>query len=285
MSKMKSLVKQFVDLLMAMIAFGQSKFNDKKKNNGKPAREKIYSRSTLETYQRVAYGFAHWVKAAHGCRYACEARKHIPEYLQMRIDKGLSAWTIKKEASALAKVYQCSYTEFGIKFPQCKRKNRKLHRTNAWVGRFSLERNADLVAFCLGTGLRRHEVAMLMTCDVYRDASGKVIVHVRQGKGGKERYVEALNDKPLELAERAVAEGRTLIFPHIHSHAPIHAMRGEYARTLYAQLARPLEEIPREERYICRAEKKGTIYDKKAMRIVSLMLGHNRLCVVTNYLD
>ena len=42
----------------------------------------------------------------------------------------------------------------------------------------------------------------------------------------------------------------------------------------------PFEEIPRRERYICRRDKVGVIYDKTAMAEVSKMLGHNRIDVI-----
>lgn len=59
-----------------------------------------------------------------------------------------------------------------------------------------------------------------------------------------------------------------------------HAYRREYAQKKYEQLARSVEELPRKERYICRKDKKGVVYDKKAMRKVSNNLGHERISVI-----
>lgn len=103
-------------------------------------------------------------------------------------------------------------------------------------------------------------------------------------RGGRERFVIALNDLPLELAEQAAARGDKLIFPHVPKYAPVHTWRRSYASDLYHRLARPVEEIPRQEQYICRGERAGIIYDKRAMQAVSKMLGHARLDVVTSYL-
>ena len=72
--------------------------------------------------------------------------------------------------------------------------------------------------------------------------------------------------------------------PHIPKYAPVHEWRAVYAREFYMRLARPVEEIPRQEQYICRGERAGIIYDKRAMQAVSKMLGHARLDVVTCYL-
>jgi len=141
-----------------------------------------------------------------------------------------------------------------------------------------------LEAFCRACGLRRHEVAQLHPTDAYRSAKGNVIVHVRQGKGGKERFVIALDDMPLELAEQAAARGDKLIFSYMPKYAPVHTWRRAYAQDLYLRLARPVEEILRQEQYICRGERAGIIYDKRAMQAVSKMLGHSRLDVVTAYL-
>lgn len=92
----------------------------------------------------------------------------------------------------------------------------------------------------------------------------------------------ALDGTPLRIAKAAV--GKEYIFGKIPKYAPIHEWRAAYARTLYAGLARAVADIPPKERYICRAERAGIVYDKKAMAVVSHMLGHARLDVVTNYL-
>ena len=57
-----------------------------------------------------------------------------------------------------------------------------------------------------------------------------------------------------------------------------------FAQRLYDRLARPVHQIPRKDRYVCRADCKGCVYDKRAMRTVSKALGHNRLGVVTYYI-
>jgi len=58
--------------------------------------------------------------------------------------------------------------------------------------------------------------------------------------------------------------------------------RAQYAQIMYARLARPLEESPKEERYVCRGTKKGIVYDRVALQKVSKALGHNRCDVVAN---
>lgn len=282
--KKKSSIRKCVERFLAMRAFNQSKHQDKLKNNGKPAKDKIYSGCTLSNYIAACCRFLKWVRREYGCIDLDTAMQYVGAYLRLRIRQDMSAWTVRAEAAALAKLYQCSMCDFGVKLPKRRRRDVTQHRGNRWVGHYDVEKHRHLEAFCRACGLRRHEVAKLRPSDVYRSARGNVIVHVRQGKGGKERFVIALDDTPLLLAEQAAARGDKLIFPHIPKYAPVHEWRGAYARELYMRLERPVEEIPRQEQYICRGERAGIIYDKRAMQAVSKMLGHARLDVVTSYL-
>jgi hypothetical protein len=234
----------------------------------------------MDIYIDVAARFVRWAKAEHGCRMLEDARQFVPEYLSQRIEQGKSAWTVRLEASALAKLYGCGINDFGVALPQRQRQDVTQHRQDKWIGHFDPDKNKELMAFGKATGLRRHEMAVVTPEDVWMNEDGRVIIHVARGKGGKERFVEALNDTPLMLARKARDEGEKRVFDSIHKYAPIHEWRAEFARETYRRHARPLEEIPVKERYICRKDKAGEIYDKKAMAISSKMLGHGRLDVI-----
>lgn len=280
MTKRKSIVRQAVERLLSMAAFGDSKHADKIANDGKPAWDKIYSGKTMDNYIDVAGRFVRWAREAHGCRMLEDARQFVPEYLSQRIEQGKSAWTVRLEASALAKLYGCGINDFGVPLPQRQRQDVTQHRQDKWIGHFDPDKNKELMAFGKATGLRRHEMAVVTPEDVWMNEDGKVVIHVIRGKGGKERFVEALDDTPLLLARKAQTDGQKRIFEEIHKYAPIHEWRAEFARETYRRHARPLEEIPVKERYICRKDKAGEIYDKKAMAISSKMLGHGRLDVI-----
>ena len=56
-----------------------------------------------------------------------------------------------------------------------------------------------------------------------------------------------------------------------------------YATEVYDRYARPKEEIPPAERYVCRRDCAGIVLDKCAMRIASEALGHSRINVITEY--
>lgn len=81
--------------------------------------------------------------------------------------------------------------------------------------------------------------------------------------------------------------GKGLVIPYIAadrlkapSGADTHSYRANYARALYDRLKRPIEKIPQNEKYFCRNDLKGVIYDKKAMEIVSNALGHSRINII-----
>ncbi len=280
MGHRKSIVRQAADRLQSMAAYGQSKHVDKTVNGGKPARDKIYSVSTMHGYKSAAVQFVSWVRSEYGCRTLDEARQYTGVYLLGRQDSGLSAWTVRRDAAALAKLYQCKTTELGARLPKRQRKDITQHRTGAEKGHFSEEKNENLVKLCKSTGLRRHEVAALRPEDVYRGADGHVYVFVRQGKGGKARTVQAISEEPLKIACKARENRQGTVITHVPKYAPIHAYRREYAQNFYAQKARDVSMLPRAEIYYCRRDKKGTTYDKAAMLQVSQQLGHNRLDVV-----
>lgn len=282
--KHKSIVRQATERLRDMASWGQSKHADKAQNGGKPAVDKIYSHSTMDNYKTVAVHFAKWARERHGCRDIDQARQFTGEYLKERMDAGKSAWTVRRDAAALGKLYQCPTTELGVTLPGRHRADVKQHRTGASKGHFSESRNKDLVDLCRSTGLRRHEVAQLRPEDVKRTPDGRVLVHVRQGKGGKERTVCALDHTAARLAEQATLAGRATVIDHIPKYAPIHEYRAQFAQTMYSQLARDVQTLPSSEKYQCRGDRKGTSYDKKAMAAVSAALGHNRLDVMTSYL-
>ncbi len=135
--------------------------------------------------------------------------------------------------------------------------------------------------FYRGCGLRRVEMLRLKGEDVYRDERGNVIVHVRKGKGGKERFVTArplYAEHILKMAESV--EPKENVFPTLPGKLQNHRYRGDFAKGLYHELARSVESIPKNELYIMRKERAGEKYDRVAMLEVNRQLGHNRVGVI-----
>jgi len=187
--------------------------------------------------------------------------------------------------SALAKLFDCSGKEFAATPPRYRGDIKRSRGEAVRDAHFSEEKNADFVAFCRATGLRRHELANLRGDDlVYDGKNGAYRVKVRKGKGGKERNALIIRDVDLvvEMMKRA---GTGKVFPKLPE-ADVHSYRRDYAQYFYSIIARPVEKLTREEIYRCKKDKRGIIYDRAAMLKVSQSLGHNRISVIAgHYLD
>ena len=295
----KSVVRQTQERLVTLCAYGESKHADKIQNHGKPAINKIYSYRTFDAYLQECCLFVKWARKNYDCRTLDEARVYVAEYLVMRINENKSAWTIWLDASALAKLYQCSCSDFGVKLPPRKRADVHRGREHKEVGRYSYKNNRDSTDWGRGTGMRRCEMQKAEPHMVAVEEDGSVWIRGCKGKGGRIRDIPvdpAYADRVLEIAGQAASEGKKYVFSHINKCIPAHTFRAEYAQAYYDRIARPVSELRRErtfvtvkgqtrsEVYDCRQERAGTRYDARAMEAVSLALGHSRLDVVTAYI-
>lgn len=299
--KLGSLAKQIEENLNQKLAIGISKQDDKelgrKKYNDSRSitMEKIYSWGSYGTTIKNANYFAKYCKETHDCKRLEECRPYINEWIQKQIDKGLSASTQKTRANAVAKIYNCSTTDF-IKTEV--RHRRDITRSRGVKVRdkhFSETKNADLVSFCRSTGLRRAELKAL-TGDklVYKAKEDKYYINVNSAtKGGRPRLAPIIGDVN-KVIERMNNAGTGKVFEKVLQGADIHSYRADYTTSFYKEIARPIEELNCNlgvkggntgDAYVCRGELKGVIYDRKAMEIVSEALGHNRISVIaSNYL-
>lgn len=115
------------------------------------------------------------------------------------------------------------------------------------------------------------------------DEDGQYWLNNVKGKGGKIRNVPVLPDYQNVVVEYCRKAGDRLVWPHVHSSADIHSYRADYAAAWYKQLARPVEELSRSERYDCKKDYAGKHFDKAAMLTVSRYLGHNRINVIAEH--
>lgn len=244
----------------------------------------IHSNATYKTYVSQINHFADWLDTK-GIKDKDEAFKCVKEYLEYQESQGKSAWTIYTSLCALSKAYGVPTDQFGYKPPKRERSAIKRSRyTSIRDKNFSEENNQDLITFCSCTGLRRSELSVLHGNDIAYDQDGNVCIHVKQGKGGKERYVKVIGspheqEQVLKMLKKA---DKGLVFSHIPSHFEPHYYRSVYACQFYKSIAREIETIPENEKYICRKDKAGIVYDRKAMKVVSQNLGHNRVEVISN---
>lgn len=246
----------------------------------------IHSHNTYKTYLAQCNHFVNWCYE-QGIRNPEAAKKAVKDYIRHLEADGKSPWTVYTAISAIAKAFGCSTTVFGVKPP--KRERASVTRSRYAVVRdrqMSLhkEENRQLIDFCKSTGLRRRELAQLHGDSLLQGADGRWYVHVNNGKGGKQRDVLIIGtDKHIRaVCDRMQQAGSNLVFQHVHSKLDVHYFRSCYACDLYRSIARDPADLPTKEKYICRKDKAGIVYDRKAMAVVSKMLGHNRIDVIAN---
>ena len=104
----KDLHQQAYEKLTSMLALGESK--REAVLNG-TADDKIFSVNTYKTYWKHIKYFLKYVKEKYPeCTTLKKAKRYVNEWLQVRVDQDLSAWTIQAEAKALGKLYGINQT-------------------------------------------------------------------------------------------------------------------------------------------------------------------------------
>ena len=282
MSKHKSLSYQIKTRLSSLTRYGQSKHQAKKHEGQHP--KGIFSFKTYENYLAKCLQFASWAKENHGARDLKDLAAYIDEYLKYRKaqtksnGQPLSAWSIKLDRAALEKLFEPE----GIKSrePLPPRKRQDIKKNRGEIEGFNERKHNKLVRLGKSTGARRDEVAKLRYRDIDPEA-GTVLIE--QGKGGKRRIIHTLDKDILRELTAGDHDPDDKIFKSIPCRYPEHKYRRYYAQTLYKSLARPIKDIPKCERYYCRGDYRGTIYDRKAMLLTSIELGHARTSVIASH--
>ena len=273
----KDLHQQAYDRLTGMQAFGESK---KEAVANGTDREKIFSFNTYKNYWKHTKYFIKYIQANHPeCTTLKSAKKYVNEWLQVRVDQGLSAWTVQLEAKALGKLYGITPEDKDY-FEPPKRNREDIKRSRGDRVRdrhFSKTNNDELIKFCRGTGLRRSELGELRGKDLVtreqieaeisrleniqeptpgdtkrlqmlQDArlfEGDYFTHVRNGKGGRERVSPIIGPNAAQIIERirnTLAEEK--VWQHVHKSADVHGYRAEYATAMYKAHARDIQDIP-----------------------------------------
>lgn len=275
----KDLHQQAYDRLTGMQAFGESK--KEAVANGTEI-EKIFSFNTYKSYWKHTKYFIKYIKENHPeCTTLKSAKKYVNEWLQARVDQGLSAWTVQLEAKAMGKLYGISPDDENyFKPPKRNREDIKRSRGDRVRDKhFSKTNNDELIKFCKGTGLRRAELGELRGKDLVsreqieaeisqlesrpaaeltpadtkrlemlqdtRLFEGDYFTHVRNGKGGRERMSPIIGPNTEQIVERIKSTpAEEKVWQHIHQSADIHGYRAEYATIIYKAKARAIEEIP-----------------------------------------
>jgi hypothetical protein len=278
--KILSLVHQVQIALDDKLAIGQSKHLDKLK--GGITKDKIYSWETYRSYMRHCNYFTKYCKITYGCKTLEQCRPYVDEWLKSRSKNGLSAYTQKLEASALAKIYGCSTKDF-IRTDMRNRSNITRSRGEKVRDKhFSEVKNKELVEFCKSTGLRRAELKVL-TGDKLIKKNGEYYIKVDIGsKGGRYRESPVIGNIEL-VVNRMKLAGSNRVFEKVSVGADIHSYRSYYCTAIYKANEKDIKTLKPSERYCCRKELKGIWYDKNAMLIASQALGHNRISIIAEH--
>lgn len=277
--------------LNGMFQSGMGRSRNTDKQNGVD-REYIYSSRTYKTYHNEAKRFAVWCTKTHPeVKHLKQCKQYVNEYLQHQIDSSKSAWTISTQKAALAKLFGVDYASF-IATPPRERRNIKRSRNSVSRDKnISPEKERFLSVITAATGLRRNELQKITGEALSIDSNGRPYLHITKGtKGGKIRDSEIIGSTAAEteyVINLFKSAGKMKLLPKVNSAYDNHHYRADYAKRLYQQYARSIDDIPKSERYIMRKDRAGEILDKRAMKIVSKAMGHgnNRIDVIAlNYL-
>lgn len=273
----ESLTYQINKALNEKVRFGESKHQAKIQGN---AQDGIYSCNTLKTYMKASNRFADYCKENYKCKTLEQCKGYVNDYIQSRRADGVSAYTQKMEVAALGKLYGESFYK-SVETDSRHRADITRSRMDTARGRhFSEEKNKALVDFCRNTGLRRSELENITGRNLIIKDDGNYYIHVDGGKGGKDRDVYILNQNQGVIDRMASVGSDEKVWGRVHNGCDVHSYRAEYATEYYKSIARDVSELPRAERYDCRADMAGKSYDKVAMLEVSRALGHNRIDVI-----
>lgn len=290
MGKKIKLKKQLRDSLYEKRrkGIGVSKHSLKNEHNSTPY---IHADATYQTYLKQCIYFAEWVVSNYGQKDMGEAFNYVAMYLQECEARGQSAWTIQTKMNAIAKAYGISTEKIPYTAP--KRHRSDVKRSRGLVARDNLDLSKEEVQLQLalgrGFGFRRGELENFHWEDlIFTDKKiyAKIERHNGQiaAKGGRKRIIEGfLEPEERKIIEKSYkyANGIGKAVARVNSHLDEHASRADYACRCYKAYARDIKKISKEDKYICRKDKAGIIYDKKALAVCSKNLGHNRICVVS----
>lgn len=315
MARKQNMENLFHTNLKDKISFGQSKHADKVNQNlsFEESTYKIYSYSTYNTYLKECTAYAKWLAEEKNIKKTDDIGKteqYAKEYLQSRLDSGVSVYTAKMERSALGMLYS---KRIDFKMPVRDSKNITRSRLDVEGDKHYSESGKYKDVFTLGraTGGRRSDLLKL-TVDSFVMKDGHLYVEFDKSKGGRDRltYVrEEYRQEIQDIIQRAKEDGKTKLLDKIPQRIDVHGLRREYCQGLYNEIKNNrelrddiLKNYPSRREYKTQKDKNGNsytqeiksniykdrdgnIYDRDTIYACSQCLGHNRLDVsITHYL-
>lgn len=247
----------------------------------------IHSGQSYKTYKDACCSFAHWVEDTYKEHNIFHMGQYVQPYMDHLHDQGYSASTQKSRLSAIRKLYNGTSTDLSSVTTDARSRStimRSREESEYTSRHFSYDKHAEEVNMMAHLGLRRSEYGQLTPSRLVQRGEQWYVEGIK-GKGGKTRDVLVRDNDERTIAFIQRFKDDEKVVPHISEACPVHALRAEYASGLYSSLKRDIDDIPPKERYYCRDDLQGTVYDKQAMQVVSDSMGHNRLSVIAeNYL-
>ena len=264
----------------------------------------IHSVATLNQYLYICKRYAKWLAKNYPkvtkIDFAFQ-KGYAREYIQHLIDSGQKPSSIHQSASAIAKLYRChSWEIHDSKPPRISSDFTRGRNYTVDDFRRDHEKHEALTDICIATGVREGSLRTLRPESFTEDSDGKLYLpldgKINNTKGGKSFTIPVLgcmegkvrdiigNMKPGEL-----------LFPTIPSNFHPHNIRSLYGEELYHQFSRAIEDIPASERILLKCPKidnsrpgqlridapaiykrrhDGRLFDRRALMLVALALGH-----------
>lgn len=313
MAKKQTIQHLIHNELVSKIAFGESKHEDKKSLAFRESSYKIYSYSTYETYLKEATAYACWLREEKGISKSVDLNKteqYVEEYLQSRLDKGISVYTLKMERSALSMLYS---KQIDFALPVRNKTNITRSRKETSNDRhYSREgKYKDVFVMGIATGGRRKDLKNLRTSDLV-EINGNLYISFKCSKGGRNR-LSPVRQEYAQAVEKIFLnrqiEGKEKVFDKIPNKIDIHSLRREYAKNLYKDILQNpilrdeyLKQYPVRKEFKTQRNKDGitytkeiktktykdrdeNIYSREDLYVISQALGHNRIDTsITHYL-
>ncbi len=135
--------------------------------------------------------------------------------------------------------------------------------------------------FCKATGLHKKELKCLKGAQLVFKNRIYYIAVTNGAKGGRYRESPIISNIDA-IVKRMKEAGNGKVWSYVPD-MDVHYYRSDYCTEIYITLARPIEKIPKNERYYYRSDLKGVCYDKRAMLITSRCLGHNRISIIAEH--
>ena len=262
----------------------------------------FHTKTTFEACVNRGTEVLKYLKNETGKRYspADVTVKDIEKYLDYRtkqVEKGdITPRTLAKERSQIAKAFNVDLKHYDI--PDCPGESQKGRGRDA---HWNPANHKDQVEFWSMIGARKGEYRYLTEgekkvycaqfekifgfkpledihgriCNLqpFYNENGQIVsVAVIHAKHGKTNLAEVIPDNQARLTEMWAQGIDQYLKPS--DHANVHACRRQYAQDLYNHYKRDLSTLPTKDKYICRGEYKGRVYDKQAVALTAVSLGH-----------